>query len=910
MGRKQRNIIRAAIGSVACFEQLEQRFLLSGNTAIWHVKGDRAGSPADDTIVIEVNSNDATQLQATVNGIVIGTRQITNIGGIEIDGGAGNDDISIDLGVDNENIEVTLLGGAGDDTLNGGAGNDDLIGGGGNDQLDGGMGDDSLFGGPGNDQLAGDEGNDDLLGQLGNDTIAGGLGDDTLSGSAGKDQLSGGFGDDSIKGGDNSDTLRGGDGADTLAGNAGHDTVFREKLDHWKYDRFDVSKNDRRTNPLKKVDDTTQLKQRLIDAAMQEWQWALGQPAYPWWGYGCTEVCLYAAMASNDSTAGTPLTRAPSEAPSHSNTNTQEVGVDEADLVKTDGDFIYLIQNNDLIIMDAWPADQTHIVSRTPIVTDGWASGIYLNGDTVTVISQVWQSGQYQWPTDLALNVDTTVAPTGNPTGAAVVDGLSVVLNDSIGRFWGGPWWGGWWSKPQTKITTLNVADRSAPTIVNTTTLDGSLDSSREIGTRVYLVLDNNIQAPRPDIIKNADETTYIYESKDSYLARLQALSVDDLLPKFTTTGPDGTTTIATGTLADPSNLYIANDADNIQNMFSVVLIDAADANPEPKSETSVLGFGGTVYASTDNLYVASQRWDAPMGNWWQGDLETDIYKFSLGTDSIGLEGVGEVPGYAINSFSMSENGADFRIATTTQTDGLSNNVFVLRDTGDTLDIVGGITGLAFSERIYSARFMADRLYLTTFRQVDPLFTIDLSDPTNPTVAGVLEIPGYSAYLHPIDNNFVLGLGRDADENGHVFGLQVSLFDVSDLHNPKLVSTYKFSNLTKDPGGNEWWTNWTSSPAEWDQHAFSYFPDQQVLAVPVLDYGWWNGNATLQILKVDTTTGFTKLGDIHHDTQVLRSIQIGDFLYSISDGDVKVVSINDPSQQLVDVDLSINDSNG
>jgi uncharacterized secreted protein with C-terminal beta-propeller domain len=900
MGRKQHNVIRAAVGAVACFEQLEQRFLLSGDTAIWHIKGDRAGSPADDTIVVEVNPDDATQLQATVNGTVIGTRQKTGIGGIEIDGGAGNDDISIDLGVDDQNIEVTLLGGAGDDTLDGGAGNDDLIGGSGDDQLDGGMGNDSLLGGPGDDQLAGDEGNDDLLGQLGNDTIAGGLGNDTLSGSAGNDQLSGGYGDDSIKGGDNADTLRGGDGADTLAGNAGHDTVFHQKLDHWKYDRFDTSKNDRRTNPLKKVDDTEQLKQRLIDAAMQEWQWALGQPAYPWWGNGCVEVCMFALDSAGNTASGSPLTRTPSEAPSHSNTNTQEVGVDEADIVKTDGNYLYLIDNNELVIMDAWPADQTHIVSRTPITSTGWVSGIYLNGDTLTVISQEWQSGQYDWPTDFPVLQ-------GDPTGAtngAFASGYDAVANELVSRpFWGG-WWGGWWSKPQTKITTLNVADHSAPTIVNTTTLDGSLDSSREIDTRVYLVLDNTIQAPRPEIIKGADENTYVYESKDTYLARLQALSVDDLLPKFTTTGPDGTTTIATGTLADPSNLYIPTTTDNTQNMFSVVLIDAADANPEPKSETSVIGFAGTVYASTNNLYVASQRWDSPMGNWWQGDLETDIYKFSLGTDSIGLEGVGQVPGYAINSFAMSENGNDFRIATTTQTGGQSNNVFVLRDTGDTLDIVGGITGLAFSERIYSARFMGDRLYLTTFRQIDPLFTIDLSDPTNPTVAGVLEIPGYSAYLHPIDNNFVLGLGRDADENGHVLGLQVSLFDVSDLHNPKLVSTYKFSDLTKDPSSPDWWTNWTSSPAEWDQHAFSYFPDQQVLAVPVLDYGWWNGNATLQVLKVDTSTGFTSLGQVHHDTQVLRSVQIGDFLYSIADDGVKVVSINDPSQQAAEVDFA------
>ncbi len=850
-------------------QRLEFRYLLAAT--VWEINGDQSGEYTDDTIVIEVNPNNAKELRAVVNDEVVDSRLIKNVKGIKINGGGGDDDITLDLGADLDNIDATILGGRGDDTIGGGSGNDVLRGGGGDDEVSGGLGNDDLWGGWGNDQLLGDEGSDSIWGQGDSDTVVGGLGDDGLWGGDGSDQLSGGYDEDVIRGGDGKDTLRGGDGSDSLKGGGGIDTIFRQSIDYWKYDRWDRTKADVRINDLQTVTDRDALKQKLIDLAMQRWQSSFDQPVWTWWyGRGGGGIYAYASDTAGAAPPGMAPGGAVAAPTDHSDTNTQEVGVDEADIVKTDGNYLYLVQNNELVILDAWPADQTHVISRTPITENGWINGIYLNGDKVTVISSTWISGQYDIP--------------------VVGGGVGLASDALIAR----PIWGGWWSKPQVKVTVMDVSDRANPTKVNETVYDGSLSSSRKVGSRVYLVLDNNIEAPAPEIIEK-DGNSY-YESADTYRARLKSMTLEDLLPGYTVTNTaSGQQTH--GYLGE-SNLYLPKKIEDTQSMFSVVLMDLADAQPGPKATTSVVGFSGTVYASTENLYVTSQTWDSPLRG-WEGDTKTDIYKFALGADSVSLAGAGEVPGWVNNQFSMGENGQDFHIATTTQSGGISNNVFTLQDKGDHLDIVGGLTGLAFSERIYSARFIGDRGYLVTFRQIDPLFTLDLSDSEHPEVAGILKIPGYSSYLHPIDDRYVIGFGRDATLDGRVQGLQASLFDVSDIRDPKLVGTYKFAS--DDPTHPGWF--WNSSGAEWDHHAFSYFPDQKVLAVPILDWGWWNGHGKLALLKLDETSGFSKLGEIQHDGEVQRSLRIDNYVYSIGTDAVKVISLDDPDTVLASAAL-------
>ena len=377
-------------------------------------------------------------------------------------------------------------------------------------------------------------------------------------------------------------------------------------------------------------------------------------------------------------------------------------------------------------------------------------------------------------------------------------------------------------------------------------------------------------------------------------------MSLEDLSPGYRVTDGDGEVTTE-GSLAVAGSYYTGDDGrdeySDWWNMFSVVLIDPEAGGEGPDAVTSVVGMDGTVYASSRSLYVTAGEWDVPMGD-WRGEYRTDIHKFDLGTDSIPLAASGQVPGWTLNSFSMDEEGEHFRIATTTgEWDDSSNNVLVLREDGAALTVTGGITGLAFTERIYSARFVGDRGYLVTFRQVDPLYTIDLSDPTAPSVAGELKIPGYSSYLHPVGDNLLLGVGRDADpETGLAFGLQVSLFDVSDFENPKRVDVETF--------GTGRWDG--SSPAEYHHHAFAYFAAQGILALPVAHAGDGSGRIYKTVLlKVDAAKGLTEVGRVEHEKEVWRNVRIGEFLYSIGAAGIKVVPLADADEVVAELEFGV-----
>ena len=229
----------------------------------------------------------------------------------------------------------------------------------------------------------------------------------------------------------------------------------------------------------------------------------------------------------------------------------------------------------------------------------------------------------------------------------------------------------------------------------------------------------------------------------------------------------------------------------------------------------------------------------------------------------------------------MDEYDGMFRIATTGWGSQRSNNLFVLTQVGDQLEITGSLTGLAKGERIYSVRFMGKRAYVVTFRQVDPLHSVDLSDPSNPVVSGELEIPGYSAYLHPMGEDHLIGFGMDGNDAGQLDGLQLSLFDVNDLSNPLRIDKLHLEGR--------------SSEAMGDHHAFSYFPDQNTLAVPV-------GNS-LEVFTVTAENGLKHLGSIVHNSSVRRSVRIGEFVYSLSAGLLKVNRLDQPDVEVAAVEL-------
>jgi uncharacterized secreted protein with C-terminal beta-propeller domain len=284
-------------------------------------------------------------------------------------------------------------------------------------------------------------------------------------------------------------------------------------------------------------------------------------------------------------------------------------------------------------------------------------------------------------------------------------------------------------------------------------------------------------------------------------------------------------------------------------------------------------------------LYLAGSDWSD------EETITTQVVKFSLGVDQVTLEATGAVVGDVLNSFSMDENGRNFRIATTHDWGSESASaITVLDQVGDDLTQIGQVDGLAAGEQIFGARFMGDRAYLVTFRQVDPLFTIDMADATAPKVIGTLKVPGVSNYLFPVDETHLIGVGRSGDDTGRLGGVQLSLFDVTDFAKPKQVDTYEFGDKS----------GWTSSPAIWDPHSFSYFPEYGVLALPVSGL---KQREQMEVFSVDLAKGFTRLGGIDHEGEVQRSVRIGGVIYSIGSDGIKAYALNDLKNEVSHLDL-------
>lgn len=845
---RRRPIAQQAPGLHPHFESLEPRLALAVSQSYdtWTITGDSDPAHPNDTILVDRNPANAAQLRALVNGVVVGTIRKSRVTTIRIFGGVGDDTITVSI-PGNTRIKTVLNGGAGNDTITGG------------------------------------DGKDTILGGQGNDTLSGGRGNDTLRGGAGADSLAGGRGNDTLQGNPGLDTLRGGAGRNILDGGAGVDTFYGTKAN----DRARLTAGERligneSTNPLRQTDNLDQLKSWYIDTAMAQWGGQLGNDAWPWryWSAAMTDASGLAATSTGSS---------PAETGDFSGTNNQVAGVDEGDLVKTDGQHLFVLAGDGVDILNAWPADELGVVSH--ITTPGWERSMFLHGTRLTVISQ-----------------ENTWAPVGT-ADADMSAGASALS-----------WWNHTW-QPQVSVTVIDVSAVASPTILEQTTLDGWLVDARAIDGRVLVVTQDTFDIPAPAVIAIPppipidplpvdpgasiassplpieisiapypnDGTRYVYEDEASYRARLEKAWDTVALPQVTVTATGSGST--TGALLTAGHTYLPVTATD-NNLLSVVSFNVDDDTAGPDATTTVAGVSGTVYASTSNLYVSATHW----GNWWDSSdsgTTTNIYQFNLEDADVPLTAMGAVPGVTLNQFSLdeSDNGL-LRVATTINVgDRASSGVYALAASAGNLRTIGSVTGLAPGEQIYSVRFIGDRGYVSTFRQVDPLFVIDLANPAKPRVVGELKVPGFSSYLHPLDATHLLGIGRDVDpDTGRVRGLQLSIFDVGDPANPKRTGTYTFAG--------DGWQSW--SAALWDHHALSWFAEQGILALPVQQGDWWEGGNGLVVFKVDTSSqaGFTKLGEITHDGTVQRSVRIGEFLYSVSAGQVKVHRLDAPTVEV------------
>ncbi|HEX5060813.1 MAG TPA: beta-propeller domain-containing protein [Kofleriaceae bacterium] len=510
---------------------------------------------------------------------------------------------------------------------------------------------------------------------------------------------------------------------------------------------------------------------------------------------------------------------APTSGPSHyTTTNVHEKGVDEADLVKTDGKYVYTLRNNELIVAKTWPVDKPDVVARLTFKTMV-PTQLYLHGEQLVLQGYATQPRQNQY------------------------------------------------AYGSTRVIVVNAHNRERPKLEKIFDVDGGTFSSRIVGDDMYLVQNGYLQMP-PKLLESAqkvmakipraDQTSLRPWEIQSRLAatlrkaiysNLTAQDVEAMLPAIYN-GSQKTPLACDSLYMPPNNMQLG--------LTALARISLTS------SKTDLVGAmvsGGTVYASTDSLYIAS-----PFYQWNQqgySNMQTQVHQFSL-ADKDGKPryvASGAVDGNILNEFSMSEYNGDLRIATTDwQWNGQQggNHLFVMRPRGSKLEVIGAVRGLAKGERIYAGRMFGDRGYLVTFKQTDPLFTLDLSDPQHPRVAGELKINGFSNYIHPMGGNLLLTIGQDADENGRVKGMHLQMFDVNDATNPKrrFHETFALKN-----GGN-----YSYSAAQNDHHAFTYDPFTGTLALPFYEYNSNTGTNYQGLIAyhVDAKRGFKSLGRIDH----------------------------------------------
>jgi hypothetical protein len=377
-----------------------------------------------------------------------------------------------------------------------------------------------------------------------------------------------------------------------------------------------------------------------------------------------------------------------------------------------------------------------------------------------------------------------------------------------------------------TRVVVVDVADLMAPRVAHTIDVEGQYLSARRVGDAVRLI----VTSGGPDF-------AFTYPQRDDPISRARALR-------------ENWATVQRATLADWLPLVSVDDAapflppcddvyvpPTVAGAGSTSVITLAPGAGKVLDTTSVLVNASEVYATTERLYVAAPTYD-PEAN----EQSTEIHRFDISDPTRAVyEASGSVAGYLISppwfaqgpvgQWSLSEHDGDLRVATTRQRGGvvlddvggvsrlmpqsaptMDNVVTVLRRDGSALRPIGSVEGIGKNEQLYAVRFMGDVGYVVTFRKVDPLFVIDLADPRAPRVAGELEMPGYSAYLHPIGEGRLLGVGqRDTNVDGIADGTQVSLFDVSDPAHPKRLASLDVgergavSGTESDPRTFTWW---------------------------------------------------------------------------------------------------------
>ncbi|MBI1826729.1 MAG: beta-propeller domain-containing protein [Planctomycetes bacterium] len=605
----------------------------------------------------------------------------------------------------------------------------------------------------------------------------------------------------------------------------------------------------------------------------------------------------------------------------YSGTTIQEAGVDESDFVKTDGTNIYVIATkNNSSILRIVQASPLQLLSETAL--EGYGSDIYVHNNKVVAITS---GGGFYFPMGgggIAM-MDSTTSATGMPrddssnsgsggsttssssSGTVVAvptDGSSTppdatnggsadgsALSDSgSGGSDGGisttiePIGGiapfpGIYQRPFTVVTVVDVSNPASPAVLSTTHFDGNQAATRMIDGVLHIVL-ANYQMYFFDVMPMLGQPQL----------DLSSISSDTLLPTYTRINPDGSK--SSGNVLTWDQLYRPVEPDG----FGVVAVVSVDVDNDAQfSATGIVSEPGLVYSSADALYLTNTQWD------FQGRSRatTNIYKFVYANRGAQATATGTINGRVLNQYSMSEKDGNLRVATTTdgtwtcdmfgcsQTELGKNSVYVVSQSQDALNVIGSLEDIAPGETIQAARFIGDRGFVVTYKQMDPLFTLDVSDPANPRLVGQLVVPGYSTFLVPMDENHLLAIGQYVPAPPAVgnWGVQLSIYDITDFGNPVQTSNVVYG---ADTGAY--------SEALWNQKALTYFAERGRVAIPLSIYG--------QPIPIDSGTTSGDGGTIQPSVKA----QLDNTTTSTSTGGATTVSTGDtPSGEVTDTSAPV-----
>jgi uncharacterized secreted protein with C-terminal beta-propeller domain len=568
---------------------------------------------------------------------------------------------------------------------------------------------------------------------------------------------------------------------------------------------------------------------------------------------------------------------------SYTTTNSQVAGVTEADFVQNDGTRIAALADGKLHLVSSWPAETMSEVASLAI--EGWPRELFLSGSQVIVFSTIYTPRPIEGLHPICV---------GPPVGLAAVAVPAFCAYSAA---------------DMTKVTTVDVSTLSAPKVTAQIYLPGSYLASRLIGNRVRLVMNDDLLFPDgvqlyPDLT-NATTTAERNAAFDALEAKNEALirgrSLDDWLRKGSVTRSDGTTVPLPYTCSD----FAIGTAPVRPGLLTIATVDLSlDALV---SRTTVLAQADVVYASTSTLYAAASHfWVWPAVG--QSDA-TYLHAFDLtDPDHSAYLGSGTVEGLVNDQYQIDEYHGAVRVASTLQTRvadttipwgrlAISNEVTALQLSGGALKTIGKTGPFGDGERLFGTRFVGPRGFAITARQVDPLFTFDLSDPTQPKKVGELSIPGYIAYLHPIDDTHLLGVGRELASPTGPMQVKVQLLDVTDLTAPKSVSTVVVGQ------GYSW------SDSLWDPKAFTWYAAGSMLAIPFADFAPMDFVSDLRLFKVDPTAGITPSGalpfaDVYQTVTgpgwsfawspyVRRGILADAYVYGVSDAGIRSAKVAD-----------------